>query len=207
VELETPANVWGIAPPPADWLSASETKSSTAKPAAVVATTKEVATKKAGEIPMKPESKVSEITSLPSPSMSDSQPAVPKAQEAPQARAVVTPEKLISALQGKLQQEAEKAVQAAAAKQVNDSIQKALDSIEDARRSSVRDMQELIAKQLEAMKLSLKTESAQRLEKQTDELRRQLANAQEYVDKLTREIATGDSGQTAGNGGPGDIGV
>ena len=212
VELETPANVWGIAPPPADWLNASETKTSTAKPAAVVATTKEVATKKAGEIPMKPESKVSESTSLSSPSMSDSKPGAPKVPEAPQApRAVVTPEKLIAALQGKLQQEAEKAVQAAAAKQVNDAIQKALDSIEDARRSSVREMQELIPKQLEAMKLSLKTESAkelvaqwsadlqkyrgraeetaQRLEKQADELQRELANAQEYVDKLTREIA------------------
>jgi hypothetical protein len=212
VELETPANVWGIAPPPADWLSASETKTSTAKPAAMVAPAKEVVTKKAGEIPMKPESKVSEITSSPSPSKSDSQPPVSKAPEAPQAqRAVVTPEKLIAALQGKLQQEAEKAVQAAAAKQVNDAIQKALDSIEGARRSSVREMQELIPKQLEAMKLSLKTESAkelaaqwsadlqkyrgraeetaQRLEKQSDELQRELAKAQEYVDKLTQEFA------------------
>ncbi len=211
VELETPANVWGIAPPPADWLSAPETNTSTAKLAGVVAPAQEAATKKAGEIPMKPEAKVSVITSLPSPSPADSQPGVPTVPGAPQQRRVVTVDGLISALQGKFQQEAEKAVQAAAARQVNDVIREALSSIEDARRSSVREMQELFPKQLEAMKLSLKTESArelaaqwsadlqkyrgrveetaQRLEKQADELRLELANAQEYVNQLTREIA------------------
>jgi len=75
----------------------------------------------------------------------------------------------------------------------------------------VREVQELFPKSIEAMKLSLKEESAtemaaqwktdmemyrgraeemaQRLEKQADELRRELANAQEYVEKITREIA------------------
>src|SRR5438445_11412252 len=102
VELETPANVWGIAPPPADWLSTAETNTSTAKLAEVVAPTQETATKKADEIPMKPESKVSEITSLPSPSPADSQPAAPTVPGAPQPRrVVVTADGLISALQGK----------------------------------------------------------------------------------------------------------
>src|SRR5258705_5955006 len=36
VELETAANVWGIAPPPADWTS-QETNTSTAQPVAVIA--------------------------------------------------------------------------------------------------------------------------------------------------------------------------
>jgi hypothetical protein len=161
------------------------------------------AAKKEGEIPMKPESKVSEITSVPSPSPAASQPAAtatPKVAEAPQpTRVVVTPAQLISGLQGKFQQEAAKAVQAAVAKQVNDAVREALGSIEDARRSGVREVQELFPKQLEAMKLSLKAdmqmyrseaqETAQRLEKQADESRRELAKAQEYGDKLTREIA------------------
>ena len=213
VELETPANVWGIAAPPADWLSAPETNTSTVKLAGVVAITQEAAKKKAGEIQMNTDPKISEITSFPSPAASRPvAPPAPKVPEAPQPpRVVVTPDRLISALQGKLQQEAEKAVQVAVAKQVNDVIREALSSIDDARQSSVRDVKELLPKQIEAMKLSLKEEStgemaaqwkadmqmyrsraeetAQRLEKQADELRRELANAQEYVDKLTREIA------------------
>jgi hypothetical protein len=202
VELETPANVWGIAPP-GDWLTAGETNTATAQVTGVVATVQKSAAKKEGEILMKPDSKLSDIASVPSPSPAASQPAAtatPKVAEAPQPpRVVVTPAQLIAGLQGKLQQEAEKAVQAAVAKQLNDAVREALGSIEDARRSGVREVQEIFPKQLEAMKLSLKAdmqmyrseaqETAQRLEKQADESRRELAKAQEYGDKLTREIA------------------
>jgi len=214
VELETPANVWGIVPPPADWLSARETNTSTAQLAAAIAPAQESVTKEVGldEILMKPEPKLAEVASFPSPLLAASRPPVSIVTEAPQPpRVVVTPDKLISALQGKLQQEAEKAVQAAVAKQVNDVIREALSSIDDVRRSSVREVQELFPKQIEAMKLSLKEEfagkmasqwkadmemyrgraeeMAQHLEKQAGELRRELANAQEYVEKMTREIA------------------
>ena len=210
VELETPANVWGIVPPPADWLSVQGSNTSTPKLAAVIAPAQESAARKVGpgDIPMKPEPKMAEVASFPSPSPAASRPSTPKIPEAPQPpRAVVTPDRLISALQGRLQQEADKAVQAAAAKQVDQIIREALSSIDDARRSSVREVQE----SMEAMKLSLKDESAaemaeqwkadmetyrgraeemaQRLEKQAGELRRELANAQEFVEKMTREIA------------------
>jgi hypothetical protein len=165
-----------------------------------------------GEIPMNSEPKMADVATFPSPSPAASRPPAAKLREAAQPpRAVVTPDHLISALQGRLQQEADKAVQVAAAKQVKDVIREALSSIDDARRSSVREVQELFPKSIEAMKLSLKEESAaemavqwktdmkmyrgraeemaQRLEKQADELRRELANAQEYVEKITREIA------------------
>jgi len=213
VELETAAHGWGIERPPADWLSAREANASTAQLAAVIAPAQESATKKAdpGEM-MKPEPKMAEVASFPSPSPAASRPPASKVLETPHPpRVVVTPDRLISALQGKLQQEAEKAVQAAVAKQVNDVIRGALSSIDDARRSSVREVQELFPKQIEAMKLSLKEEfagkmasqwkadmemyrgraeeMAQHLEKQAGELRRELANAQEYVEKMTREIA------------------
>jgi hypothetical protein len=214
VELETPANVWGISPPPADWTSVQETNTSTARLAAVLDPVQESAIKNVGlgEIPMNPEPKMADVATFPSPSTAISRPPAPKLPEAAQApRAVVTPDRLISALQGRLQQEADKAVQAAAAKQVKDVIREALSSIDDARRSSMREVQELFPKSIEAMKLSLKEESAaemtaqwktdiemyrgraeemaQRLEKQAEELRRELANAQEYVEKITREIA------------------
>ena len=214
VELETAANVWGIAPPPADWTSVQETNTSTAQPVAVIAPVQESAKKNVGlgEIPMNSEPKMADVATFPSPSPAASRPPAPKLREAAQPpRAVVTPDHLISALQGRLQQEADKAIQVAAAKQVKDVIREALSSIDDARRSSVREVQELFPKSIEAMKLSLKEESAaemavqwktdmevyrgraeevaQRLEKQADELRRELANAQEYVEKITREIA------------------
>ena len=215
VELETPANVWGIAPPPADWTSVQETNTSTAQLAAAVITpAQESATKNVGlgEIPMNSEPKMADVATFPSPSSAASRPPAPKLPEVAQPpRAVVTPDRLISALQGRLQQEADKAVQAAAAKQVKDVIREALSSIDDARRSSVREMQELFPKSIDAMKLSLKQESAaemaaewktdmemyrgraeemaERLEKQADELRRELASAKEYVEKITREIA------------------
>ena len=178
VELEAPSNVWGIAAPPADWLSAREPTTSTAQLPQLVAPVQESATKKISEIPMKTETKVSEITS--SSSLSPTAPASKSAADPQPTRAVVTPEKLIAALQGKLQQEAEKAVHAAAAKQIADLVREALSSLEDARRSSVREMQEF---------RSRAEETSQRLKKQTDELQRELTKAQEYVDKLMQEVA------------------
>ena len=214
VELETAANVWGIAPPPADWTSVQETNTSTAQPVAMIAPVQESARKNVGlgEIPMNSEPKMADVATFPSPSPAAFQPPAAKLPEGAQPpRAVVTPDRLIYALQGRLQEEADKAVQVAAAKQVKDVIREALSSIDEARRSSVREVQELFPKSIEAMKLSLKEESAaemavqwktdmemyrgraeeivQRLEKQADELRRELANAHEYVEKITREIA------------------
>ena len=143
VELEVPGNVWGIAAPPVDWLSAREPNLSTAQLTAVNAPAQE----KEGlaEIQIKREPKMAEFTSLPSPSPVASRPPAPKVPEAPQPqRVVVTPDGLISALQGKLQQEAEKAVQAAVAKQVHDLVREARKSIDDARRSSVQEVQSLV---------------------------------------------------------------
>src|SRR6266404_212459 len=213
VELETPANVWGIERPPADWLSAQEANASTARLVAVISPAQESATKKIGlGETMKSEPEVADVASFPSRSPTAFRPPAPKVAEAPQLpRVVVTPDRLISALQGKLQQEAEKAVQAAVAKQANDAVREALRSIDDARLSSVREVQELFPTRIEAMKLSLKEEPTgeiaaqwkadmemhrgraeemtQHLEEQAGELRRELANAREYVERMTREIA------------------
>jgi hypothetical protein len=101
-------------------------------------------------------------------------------------------------------------VRAAVTKQLNELVGKALDSIEEARRSSVHDIQELSLKQMESIQRSLEDESAraikvqwqadmeayrgqtkeisQRLEKQAGELSRELASVQEYAEKVTREI-------------------
>ena len=221
VELEMPANVWGIAPAPADWTDAIKANGApsnlpTPHGAGAAASSPELAMNAAtlSSIARNPEPKMQSVASVPSPSsVQQSAPLVPG--DAPVKRVVVTPDGLISALQGKLQQEAEKAVQAALAKQLNDRVQDALQdalrSIEDARELSERKVQELVPKQIEEVKRSLKEESAaqlaeqrkaesaayhgraaeieQRLEVQAGELRRELANAaREYAEKMTREI-------------------
>jgi hypothetical protein len=215
VELETPANVWGIVPTPADWTCAEESNTPTAQPATVVGPMHDSVTKKAGPgeaTMMKPQPTVSAVARSSSPPADTLQSPDAKGLEAPRPqRIVVSSERLISALQGRLQQEAEKAVQAAATHQLNDLMGKALNSIEEARRSSVQEVQELSAKQMEKMRVSSKEESgrelavqwkadmeahrgrveqiSQRLEKQAGKLSRELATAaQEYAEKTALKI-------------------
>jgi len=77
---------------------------------------------------------MAEVATFPSPSPAVSNPQAPKLAETPKAqRVVITPDGLIAALQGKLQQAAEKAVQAAVAKQVGEAVREALSSIDDVR--------------------------------------------------------------------------
>ncbi|HYW99928.1 MAG TPA: hypothetical protein VE822_12515, partial [Candidatus Elarobacter sp.] len=140
-----------------------------------------------------------------------SKPQAPKPAEAPKPqRVVITPDAIIAAMQGKLQQAAEKAVQEAVTKHVDDAVREALSSIDDVRNSSVREIEELFPTRAEALRLSSKAESsaaiasqwkeemekyrgqaeemAQRLEKQAAELRRELAKSQEFVERMTREM-------------------
>jgi len=214
VELETPGNIWGVVPAPTDWTSVAETNRSTPKLTGLTANATGAETKTVGplEALRTPEPKMAEVASIPPPEAP--RPLAPQSAAAPQVkRVVVTPDELISALQGKLQHEAEKAVQAALANQVNDRIQDALRSIDDARQLSMREVRDLASKQIEEMKLSVKEgsaaelaaqrkatieayreradEMAQGLREQACELRRELASAaQEPVEKMTREIAT-----------------
>src|SRR5262245_55566465 len=141
VELETPGNVWGIVPAPTDWTSVVETKASTPKLTEVTANTTGSGTKKVAPLEARrpPEPKMAEVASIPTPE--DPTPLGPQSAAEPHVkRVVVTPDELISALQGKLQHETEKAVQAALANQVNDRIQDALRSIDDARQLSMREV-------------------------------------------------------------------
>jgi hypothetical protein len=212
VELESPGNVWGIATPPQDWLRYGESNASMAQFGAAVAAAKEPPATAADldEPPPKVEHKLAEVATFPSPSPTVVKPQGPKmAEPAKPQRVVVTPDGLITALQGKLQHAAEKAVQAAVAKQVDEAVRKALDTIDDIRQSSVREVQELFPTRVEAMRPSSREEiaaevaaqwkeqmekyraqaeeMAQRLEKQAADLRRELARSQEFVERMTRE--------------------
>jgi hypothetical protein len=212
VELENPGNVWGIATPPQDWLRYGESHTSMAQFATGVAPAKEpTAATELEEPPQEVEHKLPEVATFPSPTPTVVKPQSPKITEPvkPQ-RVVVTPDGLIAALQGKLQEAAEKAVQAAVTKQLDEAVQKALETIEETRQSSGREVQELFPARVEATRSSSRDEitavvaaqwkeqmekygaqadeMAQRLEKQAAGLRQELARSQEFVEKMTREL-------------------
>jgi hypothetical protein len=213
VELEIPGNVWGIAVPPQDWLAAGAAPASMTQFGTAAAPAKEPVTSTANlvELPARPEPKMAEVATFPSPSTAA--PKSPSAQEAgppKPRRAVITPDALVAALQGKLQQSAEKAAQAAVTKRVEEAVRQALCTIDDVRQTSIREVQELFPTQVQSMRIFWKEEfaaemasqwkvqmeayrgrteeMAQRLEKQADELHRELARAQEFLEKMAREI-------------------
>jgi hypothetical protein len=209
VELEMPSNVWGIVQPPSDWLKPDAPGTSAPEQAKELAPEDEAPVEKesADEAENKPAPKLAEVTAFPS------RPA-PEATKSPEVRrVVVTPDGLISALQGKFQHEAEKAVNAALDRQLDSVVREALGSIESARRDSVKEVRELAQKKKEVKKKEaadlwkedspsdipapwkaeiekhqLRTEQlAQRLEQQVAELKRELADAKRYADKIIKE--------------------
>ena len=213
VELETPGNVWGIAVPPQDWLSAGKMNATmpqfgTAVAPAVMPSETAVSP---DEPPARSEPRMADVATFPSPSPPASESPVGAETEAPKPRRVViTPDGLVAALQGKLRQAAEEAAQAAVAKQVDEAVRQALCKIDDMRLSSIREIEELFPARIQSLKLPSKDdlaaeiashwkeqmemyrgqaeELAQRLEKQAADLRRELAKSQEFVDKMSREI-------------------
>jgi len=212
VELESPGNVWGVVAPPQDWMTAGGASAPMAQFAAAVAPALEhpITPANLEEPPATAEHKMADVATFPSPSPAVSKPPAPKLAEAPKPqRVVITPDGLITALQGKLQQAAEKAVQAAVAKKVDEAVRDALNSIDEVRNSSVREIEELFPTRVEALKLSSKQDSsgeialqwkeqmekyrgqaeemAQRLEKQAADLRRELAKSQEFLERLQHE--------------------
>ena len=226
VELETPANVWGIVTPPQDWLALGETTSSMPQFSAFEETESEpdpasapldAEALGAEEPPSEPEHKLADVATFPSPSPAASKPPGPTLTEAPKPqRVVITPDGLINVLQGKLQQAAEKAVQTAVAKQLDEAVRNAVSAIDDVRRSSIREVQELFPTRVEAVTTGLATkdeiaavtasviashwkeemekyrshaeELTQRLAQQAADLKRELDRCQEFLGKMNSEL-------------------
>jgi len=213
VELETPGNVWGIAVPPQDWLSAGKMSATMPQFGTAVAPAlmpSEMAVSP-DEAPARTEPRMADVATFPSPSAPASEPPVgAETETAKPRRVVITPDGLVAALQGKLRQAAESAAQAAVAKHVDEGVRQALSKIDDVRLSSIREIEELFPARIQSLKLPSKDdlaaeiashwkeqmemyrgqaeELAQRLEKQAADLRRELAKSQEFVDKMSREI-------------------
>ena len=217
VELEVPANVWGISAPPQDWLGFGETTTSLPQFSAAEpeAPAPAIATEPAEteEPPSTLEHKLAEVATFPSPSLVASKPPAPVFAEAPKTqRIVVTPDGLINAIQGKLQQAAEKAVQTAVAKQLDEAVRNAVAAIDDIRQSSIREVQELFPTRVQAATTGLATrdeiaaviasqwkeemdkyrshaeELTQKLANQAADLKRALDRCQEFLGKMSSEV-------------------
>jgi hypothetical protein len=205
VELENPGNVWGIAIPPQDWLALGETNTLMAQfsPAVAPAPVVPPITPEPEEPEVNMEHKMAEVATFPSPSPATAKPQPPKLAEAPKPqRIVITPDGLINALQGRLQQAAEKAVQTAVTKQVDDAVQtavtkqvdeavsKAVAAIDDIRLSSVREVQQLFPTPVEGAKLSSKEEIASEVASHwKEQMEKYRGQAEEMAQRLEKQAA------------------
>jgi hypothetical protein len=135
VELETPANVWGVQELPEDWDRILHANGFSGRAAAATAPA-------LAPPPAAPQlERKAEVTVFPSPA-APPEPAPAAAAPAKPDRLVLTPDQLLQALQGKLQQAADRAVQTAISTHLNDSVRVALAKIDDVWKSNVRQAEE-----------------------------------------------------------------
>ena len=205
VELENPGNVWGISIPPQDWLAIGETNTLMAQfaPAAALAPVASPITPEPEEPEVNMEHKMADVATFPSPSPAAAKPQPPKLADPPKPqRVVITPDGLINALQGRLQQAAEKAVQTAVTKQADEAVQtavtkqvdeaisKAVAAIDDIRQSSVREVQQLLPTPVEDTKLSSKEEIASEVASHwKEQMEKYRGQAEEMAQRLEKQAA------------------
>jgi hypothetical protein len=145
VELETPGNVWGVRRAPGDWdrVLSSNTFAGRATAAAPAGVSALAEPEELFEHPPTAAERKAEVTVFPSPAAPPEPLTAAKEPAAPKPdRLVLTPDQLLQALQGKLQQAADRAVQTAISTHLNESVRIALAKIDDVWKSNVRQAEE-----------------------------------------------------------------
>ncbi len=144
VELEAPANVWGVPSPPDDWQRLMGIDPSKVHDAAVAPAPADHESHAAPEAsvpapaplkampPAGPEYRSTGVTAFPAPP----QPA-PKSE-----RVVITSDQLVAAVQGKLQAAAEKAVHAAINSHLTDAVRQSLSKMDEVSKTSIHQIEE-----------------------------------------------------------------
>src|SRR6516225_9139502 len=202
VELETPGNVWGISAPPEDWqriLGVNTSGSAMASASAALDSSDDVEDSLFETAPVTAERRA-EVTVFPGPSTpppgetsASKEPPVQKTE-----RVVLTPDQLLQALQGKLQQAADRAVQTAIAAHIDDSVRTALAKIDDGWKSNLRHTEEFSASRLaEAQNRwekelvvyrSRAEETSRRLETLAATTQQSLAESQKAAERVKSEL-------------------
>lgn len=178
VELESPANIWNISPPPSDWnrLLGGSTPSASMATAAGPAMEPQEPSAAADAFPSAPapnggEARASQVTEFPSPSpaAAGAQPAKENAPPKPE-RVAITIDQLVAAMQGKLQAAAEKVVQNALADHLDEAINDALARIEGVRERNLQQLGEFSEQRVESLMRSSREEILGHLESRLGEV-------------------------------------
>jgi hypothetical protein len=172
VELENPANVWGIQSPPEDWMSFAGTIADA--PAIEKSSGLRVVPENAASTRGGSENGEATRTPAPAPEIASMPPA------GKPVRVVVSSEQLLQRLEGKLQQAAEKAVDLAMSVRFSAVVNQAAKAIDEFSQSSVRKVQKQYEQYREQMMSSAREQFLSRV--QAD-----LASAEE---RLERRVET-----------------
>jgi len=200
VELETPGNVWGIPAPPEDWQRILGTSKPSMVAAAAVAPDSSDAEDSLFETPPATPERRAEVTVFPGPSTPSpaetsvsKEPAVQKTE-----RVVLTPDQLLQALQGKVQQAADRAVQTAIAAHLDETVKNAIGKIDEVWKSNVRQSEEFSAVRLAevqnrwekdlAVYRTRAEETARRLEAMAATTQQTFAESQKTAERIKNEL-------------------
>ena len=199
VELESPANIWNVSPPPSDWNRLLGGSTISMSMATAVAPALEPAEPPAAASPFAPEAapsvapsevKTSQVTEFPSPSpaAASAAPAKDSAPSKPE-RVAITIDQLVAAMQGKLQAAAEKVVQNALAEHLDEAIDAALARVEGVRERNLQQLGEFSEQRLESLMRSSREEILGHLEMRLGEVQTRFAEQHEAFRVQAEESA------------------
>ncbi|MGB9467400.1 MAG: hypothetical protein WBR10_19995, partial [Candidatus Acidiferrum sp.] len=199
VELESPANIWNLSPPPSDWNRLLGGSLSSAGLATAVAPALEPPEPPAAPAAFSPapaqsastsEARTTQVTEFPSPS-----PAATGTQQAKETspskpeRVAITIDQLVAAMQGKLQAAAEKVVQNTLATHLDESINAALARVEGVRERNLQQLGEFSEQRLESLMRSSREEILGHLESRLGEVQSRWEEQQTAYRTQAEEIA------------------
>ena len=184
VELESPANVWGVPAPPDDWLKALAANGPRVQEPTGAAPAREpeatTSAPAAKSTPAEPEYRSTGVTAFPS---------QPTAAAAKPERVVITSDQLVAAVHGKLQTAADKAVHTAINDHLTGAVRQALSKIDDVCKASVHQIEEHSEQRLDTMMRTAREEVLSRMEVRLAEDRTRWEEHQEQFRGRTEELA------------------
>jgi hypothetical protein len=201
VELESPANIWNVSPPPPDWnrLLGGSTSSAGMGTAAAPALEPAEPPVTRDAFPSAPapnggEARTSQVTEFPSPSGS---PQAKESSPSKPERVAITIDQLVAAMQGKLQAAAEKVIQNALAAHLDEAINAALARMEGVRERNLQQLGEFSEQRMESSIRSSREEILGHLESRLGEVQSRWeeqhnafrAQAEEIVQRLEKLAA------------------